>query len=833
MKLPFRNKLRGRAGKRSVFFLSSLAFGTFILSAAAIGLLYFALIMRNLPAPDQFSKREVSQSTKLYDRTGKTLLYEIHGEEKRTVIPFDEIPISIKQATLAAEDANFYNQPAFDWRGILRAFWVNLKQGAITQGGSTITQQLVKKTLLSDERTISRKIKELILAIELESKYNKEEIFSFYLNQIPYGSNAYGVEAASEIYFGKHAKELSLREASVLASMLKAPSYFSPWGTHTKELFERSDYVLERMIELGFANEKEVADAKKEKLDFAPPSLGTIVAPHFSLAVKDELIALFGEYAATNGGLKVITTLDLNLQTIAEKVVLEGVARNTELYGGMNGAMVAEDPKTGQILAMVGSKDYFGDAEPAGCVSGVSCLFEGNFNVPLQGLRQPGSALKPFVYLSAFQKGYSPKTIVYDVETEFDTRNDPETSYMPGNFDERFRGPVRMEQALAQSLNVPAVKTLYLAGFDDVLKNLKAFGLSTLKERWRYGLSLTLGGGEIKLIDLLKAYAMLSQNGALHTQALILKVEDSSGTVIHEYRDESERVIDAQYPRLINQILSSAELRSPVFQASLPLTVFDGYSVALKTGTTQDYRDAWAFGYTPNLAVGFWAGNNDNTPMKSRGSSILAAVPMWSSFLREALPLFPSEPFEQPNDYELPAKPMMNGEGEFAPSVNGVRYPQLHTILFYVDRSDPSGPVPDDPSRDSQFQNWEEGVLAWAKKNIPQFPLYNMPLPGNVSFSNTQPYRSGSASITFLEPVNGSFLQSSFQIRARIKAENDELKSVELYHNKKLINSFGVGGNAYEYSYYFSSSLEAQNLFELKVKTKTGADASASVVIYR
>ena len=805
--------------------MTILAFLTCVLVVSAV---FVIVTLRQLPASDQFGNREVSQSTKLYDRTGQTLIYEIHGNEKRTIIPFNEIPDVLKKAVLAAEDDNFYNQPAFDWKAIVRAFITDIKTGKLSQGGSTISQQLVKNTLLSNEKTITRKVKEIILAIELESKYSKDEIFSFYLNQIPIGSNAYGVEAASQTYFGKHAKDLTTREASIIASMLQAPSYFSPWGSHTKELFERSDYVLGRMVSLGFISEKEASAAKKQKVEFAAPSLGSISAPHFSLAVKDYLINKYGEQAVENGGLSVITTLDTNLQLAAEKAVKEGVQRNTELYNGRNGALIAEDPKTGQILAMVGSKDYFGDPEPAGCTPTVNCLFEGNFNVATQGLRQPGSALKPFVYLTAFQKGYSPKTVLFDVPTEFDTRNDPATSYRPGNFDGLFRGPVHMEEALAQSLNVPAVKTLYLAGMDDVLKNLSAFGISTLKERWRYGLSLTLGGGEIKLIDLVKAYSVLSQEGTLHEQQLVLKVTDSKGNILEEYTDKSSNVVDPEYPKLINQILSNAELRSPIFHASLPLTVFDGYDVALKTGTTQDYRDAWTFGYTPDLVVGVWAGNNDNTPMKSQGSSILAAVPMWSAFMKEALPSFKPDRFNPPDSYSLPSKTMLNGEAVYAPVINGVRVPQAHSILYYVDKTDPLGGMPDDPSRDSQFSNWERGVTDWLKQN-----------PGILgSYVNTG-FQSGAipssqvlASVSIGEPKNAVFVTTPFLVDATLKSSNDELARVELYFNNRLIGASDISGTTYHYQASLNLPLEAQNQIEIKTRTKGGIWASDSVMVY-
>lgn len=808
---------RFKRGKRFVSF-APLALGFFVFFLVGFGF-YIIYLLRTLPSLDQFSSREVSQSTKLYDRTGQILLYEIHGEEKRTVIPFDQMPDYLKKATLAAEDANFYNEPAFDWTGMVRAFINDIKSGSFSQGGSTISQQLVKNVLLSSERTLSRKLKEFVLAIELESKYTKDQIFSFYLNQIPYGSNAYGAEAASQVYYNKSAKDLTLAEAATLAALLKAPTYFSPWGSHEKELLDRKDYVLDRMKELKFITDKEWLIAKKEQITFAPPSLGSIQAPHFTLAVKDYLTNRYGENLVTNGGLRVITTLDMNLQQIAERVVVEGADRNEQLYSGKNSALVAEDAKTGQVLALVGSKNYF-DIEN-----------EGNFNVAMQGLRQPGSALKPFVYLTAFQKGYPPTTILYDVQTEFDTRGDPTKSYQPQNYDERFRGPVMMQDALAQSINIPAVKTLYLAGFDDVLKTLHTFGVTTLNERWRYGLSLTLGGGEIKLIDMVKAYSVLSQEGVLHDQTLVLRVEDNQGNVLEEYHDDAKRVVDPQYPRLINQILSDPQLRSPLFQLSLNLTVFPDHDVALKTGTTEDYRDAWAFGYTPSLVVGVWAGNNDNTPMQRHGSSILAAVPIWSAFLRETLTKYPTEAFQKPDPVPPAAKPMLNGESEFSPVINGHQYPQVHTILYYTNRNDPLGPPPEHPEEDTEFDNWEGGVLGWARMNIPNFSAYNQPLPTNVSFTNPGSLTLSDISIKVIQPRGGAFVSNPFSFRADINAPHG-LARIELYFNHQLIHGFDADGTFYPYQFAMNVPLNTQNLLELKVRDTAGNVSSASVVVF-
>ena len=602
-------KIRRKRFLISALLLSSIA----AVSLAAVGVIYAVVIVRDLPSPDQFETRQVSQSTKLYDRTGEVVLYEIHGEEKRTIIPFGEIPETLKEATIATEDDDFYNRPAFDWRGILRALWVDIKNLSFSQGGSTITQQLAKNVFLSSEKTITRKLKELVLAIQMESRYSKDEILNLYLNQIPYGSNAYGVEAASQTFFSKSANDIDLAESALLAGLTKAPSYYSPWGSHLDEVLARKNGVLNRMAELGKITEKQRDEAKKEKIKFAPPSLGSIKAPHFSLMVKEYLVNKYGEDIVMNGGLKVITTLDWPMQEIGEKVVEEGASRNELLYGGKNASLVAQDPKTGQILALVGSKDYFDIANG------------GNVNVAVQGLRQPGSALKPFAYMTAFEKGYPPQTILFDVPTEF-LPNDPkcppipdynemkdDECFHPQDFDP-FLGPVSMEQSLAQSINISAVKTLYLVGIKDFLANVHKFGITTLNDVWRYGLSLVLGGGEVKLIDLVNVYSTLSQDGVRHDQTSILEVLDNKGNVLESYHDKAEKVIDQQYPRMVNKILSDSGLRANLFQNSLGLTVFPGYDVALKTGTTNDYRDAWAMGYTPSQVI--WAGNNNNAQSK-------------------------------------------------------------------------------------------------------------------------------------------------------------------------------------------------------------------------
>jgi membrane peptidoglycan carboxypeptidase len=817
-----------------VFFV----FGFFCVSVVV---LYVAYLWTQLPSPSQLGTKQVVESTKIFDRTGEVLLYEIHGEEKRTVIPFDRISPHLKNATLAAEDANFYHQPAFDWRAIIRAFLVNLRERRVVQGGSTITQQVAKNLFLTPERTLTRKVKELILAVQLESRFSKDELFSLYLNQVPYGSNAYGAEAAAQTFFSKSAMDLSIAEAALLAGLPQAPSYFSPWGSHVDELLARQDYVLDRMRDLGTLSDEEWREAVAEEVVLVRRPT-EIKAYHFALSVRDYLVAQYGEELVTNGGLEVVTTLDWEMQQLAEGVVETGVERNAELYRGHNAALVAQDPKTGQILALVGSRDPFGDPFPEGCTAGLDCQFEPSFNVALQGLRQPGSALKPFAYMTAFGRGYTKDAILFDVPTEFasenpgcppkvDFDNDYDECFHPHNFSDRFDGPVSLAQGLAHSMNVVSVKTLYLAGFDEVLRNLSKFGVSTLKERGRYGLSLVLGGGEVYLNELVNAYGTLSQDGAVHKQTMLLKVTDADGRVLEEYHDETTRAIGAQYPRMVHQILSDTDLRRGLFGASLGLTTFERYEVALKTGTTNDYRDAWSIGYMPSLVVGVWAGNNDNTPMQQQGGSILAAVPMWSEFFGAVIDRYEPEFFTRPNP-SLPAvKPMLNGQYLYLPVVDGETYGQVHSLLEYVDPKDPTGPFPAFPEANSQYINWEAGVLEWARVNLSNVSDYNKPLPpGAVIDQVLVPTQD--VTIANLSPGNGAFVKAPFMVSADIVSKED-LKSITMYFNGKLIITLPATGKAHTFRWFVFEPLKTQNALEVIVTNVKGAEVRASSVVYQ
>jgi penicillin-binding protein 1C len=677
-------------------------------------LTYLIYLQWTLPDPETLVTRKVGESTKIYDNTGETLLYDIHGEEKRTIIPWESIPEYVKKATLASEDADFYTHKGVDFSGIARAFLTDIKNVGISQGGSTITQQLIKKALLGDQRDsvftlIGRKVKEIILTVEIERRFSKDELFWMYLNQIPYGSNAYGIEAASKTFFNKPAKNLTLNEATILASLPKAPTYYSPYGSHVEDLITRKNNNLKRMLDLKYITSEEYEQALNEKIKFEA-GIDKISAPHFVIMVKEYLVSKYGEDAIEKNGLKVVTTLDSNLQTIAEEAVTKYAKINKDKYKANNAALVAIKPKTGEVVALVGSSNYF-DVEN-----------DGNFNV-VTAKRQPGSSFKPFAYAAAFKKGYPDGTILFDTKTEFNPECQPDglaekdkyglDCYHPENYDGRFRGPVTMRSSLAQSLNIPSVKTLYLAGVDDTINLAQAMGISTLQNRTRFGLSLVLGGAEVKPIDLVSAYGVFANDGIRNPWFIIKRVESSTGEVIEDNSAEPKRVLDSSVARLITDVLSDNNARSPVFGFSSSLYI-PGREVAAKTGTTQENRDAWVLGYSPSLAVGVWTGNNDNKSMTREGAGISASGPMWHEFLAKALANTPVETFDQP-DPIFASKIMLNGQ-----YIQNGSSQDIHTILYFVNKNDPLGSFPGDPNIDPQFKNWE-----WSVRNYFGLPNQN------------------------------------------------------------------------------------------------------------
>jgi len=715
-------------------------FLNFTLFLAALGLLFLSFFLIwavNLKIPDlqSFTNRKIVKSTRIYDRTGQVLLYSIiNNEKKKTVVPWDEIGVNIKNATVAVEDSEFYNHKGIRLKSTLRAILKNILLGTPSQGGSTITQQVIKNTLLNSKKNLARKLKEWVLAFKIEKVLSKEEILTAYLNETPYGSNIYGVYEASQTFFGKSPKDLTLAEAAYLAAIPKAPTYYSPYGNNKTKLEERKNFVLERMRDLGFISFSEYNEALKEKVNFKPPEKTGIKAPHFVFFVKEYLEKKYGQ-DFDSLGLKVITTLDYDLQKQAEEIVLRNALKNEKDWNASNAALVAIDPKTGQILTMVGSRDYF-DKE-----------IDGQFNVATAN-RQPGSAFKPFVYATAFNKGFTPNSVLFDVPTEFQVGCDPygkaypgfdqKKCYKPENFDGKYKGPITLRSALGESRNIPSVKLLYLAGLNDSIKTARDFGITTLTDPNRYGLTLVLGGGEVKLLDMVSAYGVFATGGIRHPYKAILKIEDSEGKILEEYQDEAYEVFPKNPILMVDNVLADNEARTPLF-GPRSFLYFKDREVAGKTGTTEDNKDAWLIGFTPNIVLGVWNGNNDNKPMK-KGSSI--AGPMWHEFMEILLNKFPEENFEPPvipDSKEMP--PVIRGlwqggQSFFIDKISGKLATDLtppetkeervitsvHSILYWL-KKDNLKEKPEKPEDDRQFKNWETSVQNWWQNNKNKFSI--------------------------------------------------------------------------------------------------------------
>ena len=699
----------------------------FLLSCGVL-LVAFLLIWVStfqIPSLNAIEERKVSQSTKIYDNTGKILLYDVYQNTKRTIVPFDQISQHVKDATLSIEDKGFYSHHGVRPTSILRAMIVNTLSLHFTQGGSTITQQVVKNSILTGDKTPARKLKELVISLKLEKVLTKDQIFGMYLNEIPYGGTLYGVEEASQAFFGKPSSDLTIAESAYLASLPQAPSYYSPYGKHQSELEKRKNVVLKEMFSDKKISEEEYQAAKKEKVVFLPKSSRGIKAPHFVMFVKDYLENKYGIDVLEQGGLKVTTTLNYELQAKAEEIAKKYADINTKNFNGSNDAFVAIDPKTGGILTMVGSRDYF------------DTTIDGNFNVTTAH-RQPGSTFKPFVYAQAFIKGYTPETVLFDLPTQFAARCAPTdlTSengcYAPGNYDDRFRGPITLRQSLAQSINVPLVKTLYLAGISDSIQLATNMGIGSLGNANQYGLTLVLGGGEVSLLDMTSAYGVFATEGIRNPYTSILRVEDSKGRTLEELDLRPTQVLDAGVARKISSILNDNVARTPLYGAN-SVVYFGERDVAVKTGTTNDYRDAWTIGYTPSIVVGTWAGNNNNAPMAKKVSGLIVA-PMWRAFMEEALKTVPVETFNNPesdNSYDL--KPVLRGKWQGGvsnttpglvvdpniPYNNVEEYITggIHSILYWLNKNDPRGPAPVNPASDPQFNNWEYPIRIWAAQN--------------------------------------------------------------------------------------------------------------------
>ena len=717
-----------------------------------------------LPSISTIPERALASSTKIYDRNG-VLLYNLNQNSKQQVVAFNQISPYLKEATVAIEDPNFYNNYGIEPMAILRAMYVDIISGSFKEGGSTITQQVVKNTLLTDNKSLIRKIEEAILAVKLNFSTSKDNILNLYLNSSPYGGNLYGVEEAAQTYFGTSSANVDLAQAAYIASLPQAPTYYSPYGQNLDALNARKNLVLQKMEQYGYITEAQYTQAVNEKVTFEPQQNQGIKAPAFVMFIKNYLIQKYGQDVVNNDGLKVVTTLDYSLQQQAQQIVHQYALENVKKFDATNAGMVAIDPTNGQILVMVGSRNYF------------SKNIDGQFNVTT-ALRQPGSTFKPFAYVTAFEEGYTPSTVVFDVPTQFSTsctwQGIPLSSatgtspcYAPVNYDNKFLGPISFRDALAQSRNVPSVKVLYLAGLDKTLQTAQNMGISTLAGANKYGLTLVLGGGEVTLLQMTSAYGVFANNGIRNPYTGILKIEDKYGHVLEQYQPDPQQVLPLQPTLQLNNVLSDNNARMPL-NGPGSATDFPNREVALKTGTTNDDRDTWTIGYTPQIVVGVWAGNNNNSPMHQ--ISGLIAAPMWRAFMNVVLAKLPAVNFEQPNPIDPKLKPVLRGfwQGnqtyfidkisgqlatDYTPTIDRkeVSVPNIHSILYWVDPNDPTGPPPSNPATDPQYNLWEPAVQQWMSTHMNQFhfgpttpptltdPLHTAATIPSVSITSPQP----------------------------------------------------------------------------------------------
>lgn len=607
------------------------AFAGLIIGGSVV---FYVTIWRDLPHPSELVTQPRAMTTKIYDRNQR-LLYKVFQDENRSLVTLEELPDYVVQATLAIEDAEFYTHAGFSVRGIMRAIRSNASSNSL-QGGSTITQQLVKNVLLSPERTYTRKLKELVLALQVESFFTKDEILNMYLNQVGYGGTAYGIEEAAQYYFDKSAWELSLPEAALLAGLPQAPTTYSPFGARPELALERQVQVLNRMRDEGYISESLAEKAAAVKLSFASPK-SDIEAPHFVMFVRDQLAQTYGEDTVNQGGLEVVTSLDRDIQALAETAINEELDRLASL-NVTNAAAMVTDPATGDVLAMVGSRDYF-DSD-----------HDGQVNVALRQ-RQPGSSIKPVTYALALEHGDSAGTLLVDQPVTYAIAGSQ--PYSPKNYDGRFHGTVTIRQALANSYNIPAVITLHKHGVDPMIDLAESMGITTWRDRSRFGLALTLGGGEVTLYDMMSVYGTFANYGYHVPLRPLITIHDFTGSTMEDFDCETTRGTLASFPQarahtnttcpgeqvlspasayIISDILSDNRARTPSFGANSVLNI-PGQQVAVKTGTTNSLRDNWTLGYTGDYVVGVWVGNNDNTPMSRVASGITGASPIWSTIM--------------------------------------------------------------------------------------------------------------------------------------------------------------------------------------------------------
>lgn len=803
--------------------IGALVTGGFIIFIALllISFVAFGIFATTLPSPDKLTNRTIDQSTKIYDRNGE-LLYDIYGNENRTLVPLEDVPENLKKATIAIEDKNFYRHKGFDALGILRSVWEIVTTHHLVSG-STLTQQLVKNALLSSEQTVIRKAKEIVLSIEIENKYSKDQILQIYLNEIPYGGTAWGVEAAANLYFGKHAKDLNLEESSILAGLPQSPTRYSPFGSNPKSYINRTDDVLRRMKEEKYITDDQYKKAKGDidsgNVKFAEQGQG-IKAPHFSLYVRDQLVAKFGEQKVLTGGLKVTTTLDLKVQDMAQKVVTDEVEKAKGLKVG-NGAAVVQDPKTGEILAMVGSKDYFAKD------------YDGNVNVALAH-RQPGSSIKPINYVTGFKNGYNPATMFLDIKTTFPGGTGLK-DYTPVNYDGKEHGPVQIRYALGNSYNIPAVKMLKLNGVAAMIATAHDMGINTFTEPDRYGLSLTLGGGEVELLELTNAYSVFANQGQRVDPVSILKITDSKGSVIDEFKPTpGQQVLRKEHAFLISDILSDKNAKLAAFGGFAVENILNvkGQVIAAKTGTTDDKKDNWTMGYTPSYTVGVWVGNNDGTPMDPKLSSgITGAAPIWHGIMVKLLEGKKAEPFVKPDGIVQMAVDKVSGMLP-SPATGGetrLEYFAKDQVPTKVDDMRKTVTIcrftgqPADPGCISTGQVDSHSVEVLYDPFVKQY------CNGDCSAALGGPAGSGAPNVVVTTPVQDQQVGYNFTVSATISS-GSPITTADFFLDDLLIAS--LTSQPFDAPYHVDASVpKGQHIIRVRATNKDGIQAQKEVLV--
>lgn len=858
----YKNILPKDATSRKRLITLATMVATFTLFAVLIGVFVIfvalAIFSRDLPNPNRLLERSEELSTKITDRNDQPI-YEVYGDKHRVLVKLEDVAPSVLHATMAVEDSNFYLHQGVSIRGLLRAV-KNMALGGNLQSGSTITQQVVKNALLTQDQTITRKLKELVLSLQLENRYNKDEILQMYINETPYGGQNYGVFTAAKAYFNKDPKDLSIAESAFIAGLPQSPSRYSPYSSDPNLGIERKNYVLYLMNVRGwldsngarhYLSDEDYQAALSEELQFEAAGV-SFKAPHFVFYVKEFLADMYGEDVIEQMGLQVKTTLDLEYQQAVTDIVKEEVDK-AAFENVYNGALVAIDPKNSQVLAMVGSKDYFAESYPEGCISGItgedSCLFEPNLNVTL-AKRQPGSSIKPITYATMMEQGYPASYPLLDVPTTFQGADNGK-DYNPVNYDGQYRGPMSIRKSLGNSLNIPAVKAIQIVGLQNMIKQAQKMGITTFDDPTRYGPSLTLGGGETRLLEMTNAFGVFANGGIYREPTPILEIKDSQGKILYSYRDNGgKRALSEGVAFLISDILSDDGARSEAFGFGSLLNI-SGQDVAVKTGTTDDKRDNYAIGYTKDIVIGTWVGNNNNEKMGAVASGISGATPVW----RRAMLKFLENEDLEPNDFEAPdkvqkyeideltgGKPFKEFKTRYEWFIDGTEPITVSEWYKILEICKPDGKLANKECKDADDTEvktyidiqaskpeWQMDVDAWLSENYSGRDEYFPPrMTSKLSYDGDDVDKDKSPAVQIVNFKDGDTTPLRFRLKVEVSSARD-ISEVRIYMDGNRV----AEDKSYPYGYNFelNASQSGEHEFKVVAEDEKGREGEHSIRI--